>query len=165
MRMPRPSRVAAVATAALAVTLVLAGCSGVGHPSPSATALPSGISAALAALPIDAGLRQLEVEMRNEGELPLEVGLLRVEDPRFDGVASRVVNHPTQIAAGSSKGIRVQLPQMNCEAPDLGSPMVTVGFSVGAARSVAFTPLPDASDLIAAAYAQQCGEIAASAGG
>jgi hypothetical protein len=138
--------------------LALAGCVDVEHPSPSATALPAGITANLGPLSADAELRQLSLEIHNSSEDPLEIGLVRVEDPRFIGRAGRVVKHPTTIPPGETGSIRLQLPRLDCDVPNLGTPTVSVGFSLGAASSVAITALPDTSEVISSVYASECGD-------
>ncbi|MFG6402982.1 MULTISPECIES: hypothetical protein [unclassified Microbacterium] len=157
-----PRRAAALfAIGALAAT-VLAGC-GVTHPSPSATALPSGITAELVPLTSKIELRQVQVEIHNTSEDPLEIGLVRIEDPRFAGRAGRTVIRPKTIAPGESGIVRLQLPAIDCTVPNEGTPTASVGFTLGASSSTAVMALPDVQDVIAGVYTAECGTLAGGA--
>ncbi|MFG6475954.1 hypothetical protein ACFXP7_06150 [Microbacterium sp. P06] len=153
----RTPKVRAGALAAgLLVLLALAGCTAAPHPSPSATALPSGITATLVQLRGDVAARQAQVQITNGAEDTLRIGKVEVEDDRFDGIASRVVAHDTDIAPGRTVNVRVQLPPMNCDAPDEGSSMLEVKFEVGAADSIARFEIDDALGFVSDLHRREC---------
>ncbi|NLP83497.1 hypothetical protein HF576_06550 [Microbacterium sp. CFH 90308] len=123
----------------LAGALLLAGCavgptgtSGArGRGSPEATTsgvaptLPAGVTVELVQLRADVAPRQAQVHVTNGSNQTLTIGDVRVEDPRFDGPATRVVAGRTStVPAGRSVDVRVQLPAVDCSAPEEGEPEV-----------------------------------------
>jgi hypothetical protein len=169
---------------ALAAALALTACGVQPRPAPSATALPSGISATL----LPAGPAQSPGEARvwvvNRTASDLALTRLRIDAPVFDGIGRKAASGPIEVAAGRSAEVVVTLPPIDCAvdaapatpspvttpastprdasaAPDSsGSPddiTATMGFAVGAAIGVAVERLDDPSGVIAARAAAACG--------
>lgn len=104
--------------------LALAGCSGTPVSEPGPT-LPAGVTVELVQLRADVALRQAQVHVTNGSEETLTIGEVRVEDPRFDGPALRVVAGRTStVPAGRSVDVRVQLPAADCSASEEEEPEV-----------------------------------------
>ena len=151
---------------------VLAGCGVAPHPSPSATALPSGITATIVPLPADAPVtaaddpeaRQAQVEIHNGAESTLRIGEVLVEDPRFDGIARRAVEGDSRIPSGRTVDVRVTLPPLNCDADDEGATIFEAQFAVGASESVARFEIADASGFISELHDVECAPSDSSAG-
>lgn len=100
--------------------LVLGGCAPAGTAEPAPT-LPAGVTVELVQLRADVAPRQAQVQITNGSGSALEIGDVRVEDPRFDGPATRVVEGRTStIPAGGSVDVRVQLPAVDCTASSEG---------------------------------------------
>lgn len=186
IRMPRLAATALVAVAAIGL---LAGCAGraVAHPAPSATALPTGITAWLATSPETAPSiitstsgQEAYLVVRNDTTQPIVINRVRIDDPRFLGLGYRVGAVSSSVAAGEEARIAVQLPEMICDetgsaataaaealtdaspratpaATSAASATVSVGFALGAAVGVAYTPLDDPNGVLDSAYAAQCG--------
>jgi hypothetical protein len=127
--------------AALAAALLLAGCSAAdpsaSAPSagaPSGDALPDGVTVSLVQLRADVASRQAQVQIVNGTDAPLAVGAVRVLDPRLDGAAERAVPGDSRIAPGQTLDVRVQLPAVDCDAPDAATPTVAVELDGGEVR-------------------------------
>ncbi|KAA9108307.1 hypothetical protein [Microbacterium rhizomatis] len=115
------TRIGALAAAFLTLTLAVAitGCAGdAPRPRPSATALPSGVSATMMQLPSDVATRQAQILVHNSSEEELTISSVRVDDPRFAGVARRLDGLVSTISPGVTADIRIQLPLMKCAADD-----------------------------------------------
>ncbi|GAA2079302.1 hypothetical protein [Microbacterium hatanonis] len=148
-------RGAALLAGALAL-LALAGCAEAPHPSPSATALPNGITAAVVQLRGDVAARQAEVQIHNGADDTLIIGKVELEDDRLDGLAERVVAGETDIAPGRTVNVRVQLPPVNCDAADEGTTMLEVKFALGAADSIARMPVTDTLGFLSDLHRREC---------
>lgn len=149
------SRWAALVAGAV-VMLTIAGCGGAPHPSPSATQLPSGITATLVQLRDDAATREAHVRIRNGADDPLRVGEVTIEDPRFDGTARRAIARESEVAAGGTVNVRVLLPPMDCTAEDEGSPTLEVEFGVGASESIARMEIDDTLGFLPELHRREC---------
>ncbi|WP_375385341.1 hypothetical protein [uncultured Microbacterium sp.] len=112
-------RVGALAAGILTLALVISGCAGEApRPRPSATALPTGVSATMMQLRSDVATRQAQILVHNSSPEVLTISAVRVDDPRFAGVARRLDGLSTTISPGVTADIRIQLPLMKCSADD-----------------------------------------------
>lgn len=107
--------------------LALAGCgAGGGEPDAEQT-LPPGVTVEFVQLRADVAPRQAQVHVTNDSDAPITIGDVRVEDPRFEGPAMRVVAGRTStVPAGRSVDVRVQLPAVDCGAPEDAVPEVVL---------------------------------------
>jgi hypothetical protein len=109
-----------------ALLLALAGCAGAPATEPSSS-LPAGVTVELMQLRADVAPRQAQVHVTNGSDETLTIGEVRVEDPRFEGPAMRVVADRTStLPAGRSVDVRVQLPGVDCSATEGGEPEVVL---------------------------------------
>lgn len=145
-----------IAVAVIAAFGMLTGCGTVPHPSPSATQLPSGITATLVQLDADVAHREAHVQIFNGAEDSLRVGEVLVEDPRFDGVARRVIDRESTVASGGTVDVRVELPPLDCAATEQGSTILEVQFGVGASESVARFETDSALGFLPGLFAREC---------
>lgn len=139
------------AAAIAGVAAVLAGC---GDGSPPAAELPEGVTVALVQLRADVAVRQAQVQIVNGTDAPVHVGDVRVEDERFDGAATRVVDRESTIPAGGTVNVRVQLPRMDCAADAEGVAASTVDIEFAGGSAVA--ELPDPLGFVAPLHAREC---------
>jgi len=141
----------------MAGLLVLAGCaatSGTGEP---AATLPAGVGVELAQLRADVASRQAQVQVTNGSEAPIEIGEVRVEDPRFDGPAVRVMEgRVSTVPAGGSVDIRVQLAPVDCTAPDDGDARVVLELGGDSASAEVAASAPDPLGFLAELHAREC---------
>lgn len=158
-RMPRRAAPAGALVGAIAAAgLVLSGCAGPPAASPDpAPTLPAGVTVELAQLRADVAPRQAQVRVTNGSETAITVREVRVDDPRFDGPATRVIADRTStIAAGGVVDIRVQLPPVECTAPDDGETQVVLEL-VGESSSAEVTASArDALSFLAPLHAREC---------
>ncbi|WP_243226574.1 hypothetical protein [Microbacterium sp. CIAB417] len=178
----RPARRGAartgVATAALLIAaLALAGCGAQPRPAPSATALPSGITATLLPATPAQGADEVRLWVENTTDENLALTRIRIDAPGFAGIGRKVGSGSIEVEAGQSAEIVVSLPQIRCEAdasapagadaapvptpsPSVSGasedPTATIGFALGAAIGVAVTPLADPEGVVAARIAAAC---------
>lgn len=140
-----------VALSALAAT-ALTGC------APAApSGLPDGVTVSFEQLRSDVVTGQAEVRIRNESPHTLRIGAVSVADPRFDGVAERVLDHTSTVAAGASTDIRVQLPPMACPEPgDAASSTVTIAYTVDDVERTATAALPDSLGFLPPLHEREC---------
>src|SRR3546814_6400040 len=103
-------RRAASAMAAASLVGALLGCSAA---APADASLPEGVAVSLVQLRGDVAARQAQVQIRNDGDQPLRIGAVRLDDPRFDGAAERVVARESTVPVGGAVDVRVQLPAMD----------------------------------------------------
>ncbi|WP_204259997.1 hypothetical protein [Microbacterium sp. B35-30] len=164
----RTRRIAAGAM--VAAGLVLSGCAGPPAVSPDpastlppavspdpASTLPEGVTVELAQLRADVAPRQAQVRVANGSDIALKVRGVRVDDPRFEGSATRVIpDRASTIPPGGLVDIRVQLPPVDCTAPDDGEAEVVLEI-VGESSSAEVTvPAPDALGFLAPLHAREC---------
>ena len=137
--------------------LVLTGCAaapGTSEPQPT---FPAGVRVELAQLRADVGSRQAQVQVVNESDAPIAVGEVRVEDARLDGPAVRVMEgRVSTVPTGSSVDIRVQLPPVDCRAPDAGEAEVVLELVGDAASTEAKASAPDPLGFLAELHAREC---------
>ena len=113
------TRIGALVGAVVALALVLSACAGdLPRPRPSATALPTGVSASIVQLRSDVADRQAQLQVHNASDEVLLISAVRVDDPRFAGVGRRVTTRTSSIAPGATVDIRIQLPLMRCTDDD-----------------------------------------------
>lgn len=148
----------AVAAAVVATGLVVSGCAGppAATPDPTPT-LPEGVTVELAQLRADVAPRQAQVRVLNGSDTPIMVRDVRVDDPRFDGPAIRLIaDRASTIRPGGMVDIRVQLPSVDCTAPDDAEAQVVLEL-VGESSSAEVTvPAPDALGFVAPLHAREC---------
>ncbi|WP_274646542.1 hypothetical protein [Microbacterium sp. C7(2022)] len=96
------------------------GVAGCAAPAPDTdpAVLPEGVRVELIQLRADVAPRQAQLRIINDSDRSLTVGAVQVEDPRFDGAATRVdAERTSRVAAGATVDVRVQLPPMACAVP------------------------------------------------
>jgi hypothetical protein len=157
----------------LAGALLLAGCAvgptGTGGTrgasgSPDATsgvapALPAGVTVELVQLRADVAPRQAQVHVTNGSDQTLTIGEVRVEDPRFEGPATRVVAGRTStVPAGRSVDVRVQLPDVDCSAPEDGEPEVMLELDSASGRAEVTASATDPLGFVAPLHERECRE-------
>jgi hypothetical protein len=149
---------AAAALAAVLAATALAGCTAGGGdvPSPSATALPKGITVVFTQTRSDVAGRQAQIEFANGTDEVLHVGALQLHDPRFDGPAERVLDRTSTIAPGQVADIRIQLPPVACPGSDEAQSTVTVPFELGDVEGVATVPIDEKFPVLADLHAREC---------
>ena len=142
----------------MAAGLVLAGCAGppAATPDPTPT-LPEGVTVELAQLRADVAPRQAQVRVVNGSDAAITVRQVRVEDPRLDGPATRLIaDRASTISPGGVVDIRVQLPPVECTAPDEAEAQVVLEL-VGESSSAEVTvPAPDALGFLAPLHVREC---------
>lgn len=154
-------RLRATGLAAL-VCVVTAGCApgpsrGDGVGAPGEPTHEPDVTVELVQLRADVAPRQAQVHVTNGTGEPLAIGEVRVEDPRFDGPATRVVAGRTStVPAGGSVDIRVQLPPVDCDAPDDGTPTVVLELLVDEGAAQVTASAPDPLGFIAPLHAREC---------
>jgi len=107
--------------------------------------LPDGVTVAIVQLRGDVAARQAQVQLTNGSDDAVVVGDVRVEDQRFDGPATRVIDRVSTVRAGGRVDIKVQLPPVSCPAPPEAAPEVVLELGAGktaaSVRAVAEDPL------------------------
>lgn len=117
-------RATAGGLALMVAGLALSGCAGAAEPAPT---LPAGARVELVQLRADVAPRQAQVHVTNGSDAPITIGDVRVEDPRFEAPATRVVAGRTStVPAGRSVDVRVQLPAVDCTASEDAVPEVVL---------------------------------------
>lgn len=147
----------------MAVVLALAACTPGTAPGngpragePSAM-LPTGIDVEVVQLRADVAPRQAQVHVTNGSDTTVTIGEVRVEDPRFDGPATRAVAGRTStIPAGRSVDIRVQLAGVACDAPTDAEPTVVLELIAGDTSSEVTASASDPLGFIAPLHEREC---------
>lgn len=140
----------------LAGALTLAGCAGPQAPEPEPT-LPAGVTVELVQLRADVAPRQAQVHVTNGSDQTLTIGEVRVEDPRFEGPATRVVAGRTStVPAGRSVDVRVQLPAVDCSAPEEGEPEVVLELDSAAGEVEVTASATDPLGFVAPLHEREC---------
>jgi hypothetical protein len=153
----------AASVLALMLALVTA-CSAAPASAPSTPTLPDGVSVAIVQLRGDVALRQAQVQVTNGSDEAVVVAGVAVEDPRFEGPATRVVDRVSTIPAGGRVDIKVQLPPVACPqgddpladaAPEV---VLELGGAIGDGGSAASvrTPADDPLGFIAPLHEREC---------
>jgi len=150
---PRPR----LGVVALAGALALTGCAASPQSPESAPTLPAGAVVELQQLRSDVAGRQAQVHLENGGDAPLTVGEVRVEDARFDGPAIRVIaGRVSTVPPGGTVDIRVQLPPVDCTAPDDGEAHVVLELTGDAASTEVTASAADPLGFLAELHAREC---------
>lgn len=135
---------------------MLAGCTPT--PAPSATpSPPAGVTVELHQLRSDVGPRQAQVRVVNASDAAVTVGAVRVEDPRFESAATRVIEgRVSTIPAGGAADIRVQLPPVECSVPDDAEAEAVLEIVAGDGSAEMTASAPDPLGFVAALHAREC---------
>lgn len=105
----------------------LTGCAAMGGSAEPDPTLPPGVTVEFVQLRADVAPRQAQVHVTNGSDAPITIGDVRVEDPRFEGPATRVIAGRTStVPAGRSVDVRVQLPVVDCGASEDAVPEVVL---------------------------------------
>nr|WP_240658561.1 hypothetical protein [Microbacterium sp. CPCC 204701] len=141
----------------LAAALALTGC---GPPSGAPAAeptLPAGVTVELVQLRADVAPRQAQVHLTNGSDAEITIGEVRVEDPRFEEAAVRVVTGRTStVPAGRSVDVRVQLARVDCDgADDARTEVVLEVISVDGGTEVTASA-SDPLGFVAPLHAREC---------
>ena len=132
------------AISSAAVALALAACApGTTTADSTPVGLPEGVTAQLVQLRSDVAARQAQVELHNGSDLDLTIGSLAVSDPRFEGDATRVLERDSLVRAGATVDIRIQLPEVDCDAPDDGVSTLAFTYSADEGPQQTETPIAD----------------------
>lgn len=174
MRSDRMRRTLPAAVAAMLAAGMLAGCGVQPRPAPSATALPTGITARL--LPAAPGQQSGQARLWVENHTDRELGVtrVRIDDPRFAGIGRKLAYGTVPVPAGRAAEIPIALPAFDCPTPGpapaatppaVPSPAptgtgstLTLGFALGAAVGVSVEPLPDPEGVVQAQALRACAE-------
>jgi len=123
--------------------------------APPAT-LPDGVSVVIVQLRGDVAARQAQVQLRNGSGNAVVVGDVRVDDPRFDGPAGRVIDRVSTVPAGGRVDIRVQLPAVSCPAPADAAPEVVLELGAGDSAASVRAVMEDPLGFIAPLHEREC---------
>lgn len=157
------------AAAALLVALAaLTGCTAPAPPAPSGATPPGppdGVTVVVTQQRSDVAGRQAELRIHNGSDAPLEVGEVRLDDPRFAASATRVVPRTSALAAGATADIRVQLPDAAC--PGGADPISTVTFDyeTGGRSGTAVVAAPELFPFLDEVHRRDCVAQAVAAAG
>ncbi|MDR7187706.1 hypothetical protein J2Y46_000522 [Microbacterium sp. BE35] len=142
---------------ALAGALALTGCAATARTPEPAPTLPAGVVVELQQLRSDVAGRQAQVHLENGGDAPLTVAEVRVEDERLAGPAVRVIGgRVSTVAPGGAVDIRVQLPPVDCTAPDDGEVHVVLELTGDSASTEVTASAPDPLGFLAELHAREC---------
>jgi hypothetical protein len=151
------------AAIAVAAALGLAGCVGASPPSGSGTTtaspagLPPGISVELDQRRSDVSTRQAQLRVSNASDDAVRIGDVRVEDPRFDGPATRVLaGRASTVAAGGTVEIRVQLPPVDCSASHEAQARAVLEIVEGSGATRATASASDPLGFVVRLHAREC---------
>ncbi|MCC4909361.1 hypothetical protein [Microbacterium sp. cx-59] len=139
------------AIALLAVALVLTACNAQPRPAPSATALPSGVTATLLPATPAQTADEARVWIVNSTAADLALTRLRIDAPVFEGIGRKADGGAIEVAAGKSAEIVITLPAINCNADRPASAIPTTDATPeptgtpDAAATPAATPAPTAA--------------------
>ncbi|MCC2032458.1 hypothetical protein [Microbacterium allomyrinae] len=163
------SSTAAKRSAAFAFALVamvaLAGCTaGDGGGSTAGASegvsnLPAGITVEFIQQRSDVATREARVMVTNGSDEPLVVTEVAVDDPHFDGHATRAVERTSTIPAGSTTGIRVVLPAVACPAR-AAEATVVLDYELGDRSGRAAADLPDPLGFVPRLHERECRAVA-----
>ena len=140
-----------------AAALVLAGCGAVGGSAEPDRTLPEGVTVELIQLRADVAPRQAQVHVTNGSDVALRIGDVRVEDPRFEDAAVRVVaDRTSSVPAGRSVDVRVQLAAVDCDAPADAEPEVVLELLADDGSTEVTTPASDPLGFVAPLHEREC---------
>jgi len=141
------------------VTATLAGCTaGAGGTSATeaATALPAGVTVAVTQLRSDVADRQVQVQIRNGSDAPIEIGDVSLSDPRFAAPATRVVDRTSTLAPGHAVNVRVQLAGVVCDATATPGATVTFAYTQAGQTGTATAPAAEVFPFLDALHRREC---------
>lgn len=147
-----PELCAAIAGALL---VLATGCAAT-DPTPAPSGLPEGVTVAVTQLRSDVADRQAQVQVRNDSDAAVMIGAVRVDDPRFTGPATRVVDRTSTLAPGATVNVRVQLATVDCTVPDEAAATVTIDYAVGAQMGSGTAAAPEVFPFLAALHRREC---------
>jgi hypothetical protein len=160
MRRAAPARRVRSCGLVLAALVLLAGCAGGGMPGPSPThsaeALPDGVTVAVTQLRSDVADRQVQVQIHNGSDAVLTIGAVRLDDPRFDGPAPRVVDRTSRLSAGATVNVRVQLPEADCGVGDDAASTATIDYEIDGRTGTGTAGAPEVFPFLAAIHRREC---------
>jgi hypothetical protein len=139
-------------------TLALGGCAVAETPADPdlEPTLPAGVTVELVQLRADVAPRHAQVHVVNGSGAAITVGDVRVEDPRFDGPATRVVARRTStIPEGRSVDVRVQLAPVDCDVRD-GTATVVLELLDADATVEVTAAASDPLDFVAPLHEREC---------
>ncbi|GAA3199512.1 hypothetical protein [Microbacterium terregens] len=146
-----------LSAASVVALVLLAGCTQTASPDATAPAgLPAGVTVQLVQLRSDVAARQAQVQVRNDADEDLTVGAVAVLDPRFTTPAARVLNRDSLVRAGATVDIRVQLPAVECTAPDDADSTVQFAYSTAGTDAQAEAPIDDPLDFLGPLHEREC---------
>lgn len=140
---------------AVALAALLAGCTASVEPEPAAS-LPAGVSASLVQLRSDVAARDAQVRVVNDTSEPLTIRELRVDDPRFDGSATRANPRESVVRAGGAVDLRVALPAVTCSGADAAASRLFVEYTLGDRAGSADVPVAEAIPFLTALHEREC---------
>ncbi|GAA5209749.1 hypothetical protein [Microbacterium kyungheense] len=153
-------RVRGIGTVAAIGLLALAGCTAAPMPGPTpgpTSALPDGVTVELQQQRSDVSTRQAQVRVRNGSDEAITVAGVRVEDPRFEGAATRVIaDRVTSLPAGGSVDVRVQLAPVDCDAADEADATVVLELVDGEQAAEVEVAAPDPLGFLTRLHAREC---------
>ena len=118
--------------------------------------LPDGVTVSIVQLRGDVAVRQAQVQLTNGSEDAVVVGDVRVEDPRFEGPAGRVLDRVSTVPAGGRLDIKVQLPPVSCPAPAGAVPEVVLELGAGESAAPVRAVMDDPLGFIAPLHEREC---------
>lgn len=143
------------AAAAVLATAALTACAAGAPPAASAT-LPDGVTVAVTQLRSDVADRQVEVQVHNTSDAPLQIGAVALIDPRFAGPAERVIDRTSTIPPGGTVDVRVQLPGVDCGAPADSSSTVTLRWAQGEVEGSSTAPAAEVFPFLEDLHTREC---------
>lgn len=156
---PWPGRPRLWTLTALAGALLLAGCTvGPGEPSAETTpTLPAGVTVELWQLRADVAVRQAQLRVSNDSSAAVRIGEVRVDDPRFDAPATRLLGgRVSAVPPGDTVDIRVQLPAVDCSATDEASASAVLEIIGDSGASEYTASAPDPLGFVGRLHAREC---------
>ncbi len=138
------------------VALAAAGCAADAGSDDGGEGLPDEVMVEIVQLRADVSTRTAQVSVHNGSDRTIVIGEVRVSDPRFAADATRDVERESRVAPGATVNVRVQLPEVECSAPD-GRPSVTLAYAIeGGTTGEAILPADDPLGFIAPLHEREC---------
>jgi hypothetical protein len=146
-----------LSAASVVALALLSACAAVPEDAASpAPALPDGVSVAVVQLRGDVAIRQAQVQITNGSPQTVMIGDVRLEDPRLDGPAIRVIDRISAVPAGARVDVKVQLPPVACPAPDDAAPEVVLEIGTEESAAAVRTTADDPLGFIAPLHEREC---------
>ena len=149
---------AAALTTGLFLAAATAGCAAgtTPLPSPGPTDQPPGVTVAITQQRSDVAARQAEVQIHNGAGSSLLVSEVALNDPRFDGPATRVVDRTSTLAPDATVNIRVQLPEVVCGGGDDAASTVTFAYELDGRAGSASAPASELFPFLTDLHRRDC---------